>query len=652
MSDYLLYIILRAVIFVLRFLPLSLRLSLGSGMGWIYYYLAGAKNRKAYANLKVAFGYKSRRELKNIIHRMYQRYGQNLMEALYIPFINESYIKKYIRVSGISHVEEAQGARQGILFMGCHAGSWELSNIACAMLFSAKGGPACGGKEIRYAVLAKPQSRHGRLDAFLNGIREAKGNHVIRVDELKKMVEHLSNGNMLGIVADHGGKDGIPIEFFGKLAMTPTGSLKLAKKFGSKIILAFMHRVKGPCHEMILRPYELVLTGDATRDIEMNLSKINLIFQEWIAQYPEEYLWFYKRWKYSPQKNILILSDGKAGHFKQSLALADMVLRLGFKVKSEVCEIRYKSERHKKMFTLASLFFGPGLSLWYLPFCLDKNTYDKLTRSPFDLVISAGASLAAVNLAVAKENNARAIAIMKPGILDYGRFDLVIMPEHDQPALRKNILITRGSLNMINAESIKRDFQGLSSTISQISGWDTSAKPKVGLLIGGDSKNYKLMPDMMAFLCRQLAKALEELDGYLFLTTSRRTPKDITDILKSSFKDNPRCKLFVDAAENNPQGTVGGIFYLSDVVIVSGESISMVSEAVASGKYVVVFEPRCEVADNKARRFLNSLALKNYIYLVKLNDIYDKLIWAIKTKPPHSTLATGEAVKNALKRIL
>lgn len=646
MSDYLLFIILRAIIFVLRFLPLSLRLSLGKGMGWIYYYFAGVKNRKAYTNLKVAFGNKSRRELKNIIHGMYQRYGQNLIEALYLPFINENYIKKYVRVSGMTYVEEAQRVKQSILFLGCHAGSWELSNIACAMLFSPKGG------EKRYAVLAKPQSRHGRLDAFLNGIREAKGNHVIRVDELKKMVEHLSNGNMLGIVADHGGKDGIPVEFFGKLAMTPTGSLKLAKKFGSKIIVAFMHRVKGPYHEMILRPYELVSTGDAARDIEVNLSKINLIFQEWIAQYPEEYLWSYKRWKHSPQKNILILTDGKAGHFKQSLALSDMISSLGYKVKNEVCEIRYKSDGHKKMFTLASLFFGPGFSLWHLPSCLDKDTYDKLTRRPFDIVISAGASPAAVNLAVAKENNARSIAIMKPGILDYGRFDLVVMPEHDHPPRRKNILITTGSLNTVNAESIRRDYQALSSTISQVSGWDTSAKPKVGLLIGGDSKNYKLMPDMMVFLCRQLQKVLEELDGYLFLTTSRRTPKDIGDILKSSFKDNPRCKLFVDAAENNPQGTVGGIFYVSDVVIVSGESISMVSEAAASGKYVVVFEPRCEVADNKVGRFLNSLAQKNYIYLVRLNEIYDKLIWVIKTKPSHSTLATGEAVSESLRKIL
>ena len=72
-------------------------------------------------------------------------------------------------------------------------------------------------------------------------------------------------------------------------------------------------------------------------------------------------------------------------------------------------------------------------------------------------------------------------------------------------------------------------------------------------------------------------------------------------ILKKYFKDDPRCKLFVDAAEDNPDGTVGGIFYLSDTVIVSGESISMVSEAASSGKVVLVFEPHPRKKKNKVR---------------------------------------------------
>ena len=103
---------------------------------------------------------------------------------------------------------------------------------------------------------------------------------------------------VIGTIADHGGKDGIPVEFFGKLAMTPVGSMRLAKKMNAVVILAFMRRVRGARHEMILKSYDLVSGPDAREDIGANFSNINKVFEDWIRLYPEEYLWFYKRWKY------------------------------------------------------------------------------------------------------------------------------------------------------------------------------------------------------------------------------------------------------------------------------------------------------------------------------------------------------------------
>ena len=646
MIDYILYIFLRVVIFFLRFLPLRAWLFLAQCLGWIYYYFAGKKNKKAYANLKTAFPDKSRRELKHIMRRMYQRFAQNVVETLYLPYMDEHFIREHVRVPNLGDLQEVLKGEHGTIFLGCHAGSWELSNIASAIFFSAQ------GTERKYAMLVQPQHRYKRLDAYLNGLREAKGCSVIRVVELKRMFEHLSDNNILGAVADHGGKDGIPVEFFEKLAMTPTGSVKLAKKLSSQIILAFMHRIHGPSHEMLLRPYTLISTGEETEDLKVNLTRINKIFQEWITQYPEEYLWFYKRWKYSPQKNILILSDGKLGHVKQSLALVEMMKDLGLEIKSEIIEIKAKRLKADRFLSLAGFFFGPKATLSLLTFCLEKETAQKLVSVPCDMVISSGSSLAAINLAVAAENSAKSIAIMRPGIFDFSNFHLVIMPEHDRPPRSKNVLVSVGSLNAIDKESLKSDFQRLLSSRSVLKGLDAVDKPKIGVLIGGDSKNYKLIPDAVAFLCDQLKKVLDDLDGYLFLTTSRRTPEDVIDILKSYFKNNPRCKLFVIATEANPAGTVGGIFYLSDCIVVSGESISMVSEAASCGKYVIVFEPHRKVKDNKTRRFLDDLAEKKYIYLLKLNEIYDKLTWIIRTRPPFLSLDTKGPIQEELKKLL
>ena len=642
MVDCVLYIILRVVIFFLKFLPLSVWLFLARGFGRIYYYFAWKENRKAYANLRLAFPQRPGRELKEIMRQMYQRFAQNLAEALYLPYMDESFIAKFVRIPDISVVGDALREKRGIIFLGSHAGSWELSNIACAGIF----------KNSRYAMLAQPQSRYKRMDAFLNGLRESKGCHVIRVDELKKMIEHLSQNNMLGTVVDHGGKDGIPIDFFGKLAMTPTGSVKLARKLGSKIILAFMRRVNGPFHEMLFKPYALVSTGNAPEDLKVNLTNINRIMESWIVRYPEEYLWFYKRWKHSPQRNILVLSDGKAGHVKQSLALVEMIKSVIPEVKNQIIEVKYKSGRLSAPLAFVGFFFGGKAVRLFLPLCLTKETVHRVLAGSYDIVISAGASLAAVNQAVALQNNAKSIAIMRPGIMPMNRFHLVIMPAHDRPSRQKNVLVTVGSLNTVSPESMKNDFEDLSSELTALKGLEASDKLKIGLLIGGDSKNYRLTAESVAFLCDQLKKVLEERDGFLFLTTSRRTSGKIVDTLKSAFKDDPRCKLSVFAAEHNPTGTVGGIFYLSDIVVVSGESISMVSEAAASGKYVVVFEPQRKAEDNKVRRFLDLLAQKEYIYLLKLSELYDGLSRLATTRPDRAVFDTKSAILEELKKII
>lgn len=643
MKDSILCVLFRVIVFFMRFLPIEAWLFLGRGCGWFYYCLAGRQNRKALYNLRIAFADRPPEELKRIVRQMYIRFAQNFIETLYLPYIDKSYIDKYIQIKGFDYVRDALVHKRGVIFLGVHAGSWELSNAACALIL----------KDHSYAMLAQPQSRHKKIDAFLNSLREAKGIHVIRVDELKKLVNHLSVNNVLGTIADHGGQDGVAVDFFSKPAMTPTGSVKLAKKLGSKIILAFMRRRHGPYHEMIFSSCELSLSADAVKDTQVNLTNINRVFEEKIRRFPCEYLWLYKRWKYSPQKTILILSDMKSGHFNQSLALARMIESLEEKVTARVADVKFKNPFFSGLLTLFVFFFGPRLAECFLPVFVLKETYAGLTQGAYDIVISAGSSVAAANLVASFRNMARSLAIMRPGIFSVSRFHLVIAPDHDRLPKRKNVLSVAGSVNSVNVDSIKKDFLEFRAGREEPRVLeDNAAIFRIGLMIGGDSKNYELSPEIVDFLCAQLKKFLDEFGAVLFLTTSRRTDEKVVKILESCFKNDSSCRLFVDASRDNPRGTVGAILYLSDVVIVSGESISMVSEAVSSGKHVIVFETRRKAAVNKVERFLNFMKQKGYIYLVKPGDLYETLSWIARVKPAREFFDTQGVIKEKLKQIL
>lgn len=642
MLDWVLYLSLKGCVAVLRLAPLGFWLFCARCSARVFSYFPSRAKWKAFLNLKIAFGDRPERELKRIIRKMQENFAQNLVEALYLPHMDKKRILSCVDIPQKEAVFQALSQNQGVLLLGFHAGSWELSNIACALLFD----------QVRYAMLSQPQKKFKRLNAYLESLREKFHCRVIRVGEAKKMVEHLNEGNILGLVADHGGREGVPIEFFGKLALTPEGSIKLSRKLGSKIILVFMRRIEASRHELLLFPFDLAKTGDLVFDIEQNLRAMNRVFEEWIRRYPEEYLWSYKRWKNSPQKDVLILSDAKAGHLNQSLALASLMEQAGFVVRSRLVEVVYRSLLLKNLLIVICFLFGSRAAWSIAGLCLRRDVWQKLRDFSYDAVVSAGSTLPALNLALSERLKAKSFVIMKPGIFGLGRFDCVIMPEHDSPALRPEVVTIEGSLNNVTADSVALDFKEASGKFSFLKDWTHRGEPKIGLLIGGHSKSYFLTQEMVGFLAQEIKRFLEASDGYVFVTTSRRTPEEVVKVLREEFDGYPRCAFFVDAARDNPKGSLGAILHLSDCAIVTGESISMVSEAAAVCPQVVVFEPRRKTpGKNKVRTFLFSLAKKRCIDLITLNQLFDHLTHILSHRPPRAPLRGREKVLARLKEM-
>lgn len=645
MIDFALYALFRTIVFVMRFLPLGFWLACGRACGSVYYFFDRKKTRRSFLHLKIAFPEKSCFERKRIIKAMYRNFGQNIMESLYSPYMDTAFLKKHIEISGLDELEKAKkrpAGMPGMVFLGVHAGSWELSNMLSCSLFPPGD----------YAMLVRPQKGTKRIDSFIQSIRGSKGMRVIRIDELKAMVMHLKQNKVLGSVADHGGKEGLAVPFFGKLAMTPAGILKLAKKTGSVIILAFMRRKRGPYHEMFFRLFEPLSGREDEEGLRADLTAINHVYEEWISNYPEEYLWFYKRWKNSPQKNILVLSDAKPGHVKQSMALVGMLKSEGSEVELATEEVKFRNVFCSGLLSLAAFIGGGALAAKFLKQCVSRESFKGLTARAFDIVISTGSSLASVNLAVSRENAAVSFAVMKPGIVPCGRFDAVVIPEHDLPPKKTNIIPVQGALNSITPEGLEKDLCKLISARPLLADVAASTALKIGFLVGGDSRHYKLERSSVDAVSSQLKDLFRKNHGYVFISTSRRTPDSVVLALKEAWGRENACKLLVIASEDNPEGAIGGILRLSDIVIVTGESISMVSEAVASRKYVVVFEPKRLSVENKVRKFLEKMHAAKCIYLARPDKINDRLLWILKTRPVKPVIDQRVRIIETLKKII
>lgn len=642
--DYLGCILFRLLASLIRFIPRGTSLFLGRRLGDLFYYFDLKHKSIAYANIKTAFGRAlSPGELSRITHGFYRNFGQSIIETFFIPFVDKGYIDKYISFEGREFIEEAFKKQKGVIFLAVHSGSWEFSSIVFASL----------GFPFNFFVRGQ---RYPRLNSLLNLYRAAKGCKIIqRQNQTRRLIELLKNNEAVGLTVDQGGESGLLVKFFGKNASLATGAVRLALKYDCSLLPAFHTRVSGPYIKTIIRPpFEIKKTGDTKKDVADNLQEIIKIFEEIIAKYSKDYFWPYKIWKYSDEKNVLILDDGKTGHLRQSQAvvniLDDLFGKQGCKVNIETREIKFKGKLSKYALTFSGCLSGKYHCqgcLWCLRQCLQRETYNSLLALKPDMIISCGSSIAAVNYVLARENLAKSIVIMQPSILSTRRFDLAIIPKHDNPPARKNIVTTIGALNLIDEQYLKEQSQEL-ARLAQLAG--NNLPLTIGLLIGGDTKGFKLNEDTILEVIGQIKSVAEKFKANLLATTSRRTSRKVEAIVKEEFKGYARCRLLVIANEKNIAQTVGGILGLSDIIICSAESISMISEAASSKKYVLVF--KSEGLGKKHRRFLDNLAQNKCIYLVKADDLSKKIEIIWQERPAINSLSDNSLVREAIKKLL
>jgi mitochondrial fission protein ELM1 len=459
----------------------------------------------------------------------------------------------------------------------------------------------------------------------------------------------------VGIVVDHGVREGIPTEFFGHKTLSPTGAIRFTHFLDTPLLPAYILRIKGPYHKIkILSPFTIEKTGNEEKDLAINLEKINRILEDYIKKFPDQYLWFYKRWKYSRQKDLLVLVDGKTGHLRQLESLIKVIKEVAeeknyeFNIKKVKIVFKNRFMKGFQVFctTLASRYHCRGC-LWCLRRTLDRSSYEELERTFADIVVSCGSSTAYVNFVLSSELKAKSMHIMRPGLLSTKRFDLVIMPEHDSAPKRRNVIVTKGSLNLIDDEYLKEQTENL----LQISNFKfQTSNLKIGLLIGGDTKDFRLSEELMVILVKELKKLIYELNANILVTTSRRTPKEIELLVKKEFLNEPRCSFLVIANEKNLTFAVGGILGLSDMVVISPDSVSMISEAASSGKYVIVFKQK-DIPKRK-RLFLENLEQAGFIRIVNVDGIYSEVKDILKEKPPIKRLDDHPKILEAMRKIL
>ncbi len=247
-----------------------------------------------------------------------------------------------------------------------------------------------------------------------------------------------------------------------------------------------------------------------------------------------------------PPLTLWRLTDGKPGHEKQSLGLARALTRLT------------GASRHDIAVRGGTPLGAVAASLHWL---LGRFPAGAGLPAP-DLILAAGHATHVPALAARRARGGRIVVLMRPS-LPLALFDLCLIPSHDRPAARPNVIPTRGVLNAVESVGVHDRVQGL-------------------ILIGGPSRHYRWDDAAIVAQVREIVAAHPDV-GWT-LTTSRRTPEEFIPALGS-----PR-GLDIRPHTQTPAGWLEEALARSAQVWVSPDSGSMVYEALTAGCRVGLLE--------------------------------------------------------------
>lgn len=293
--------------------------------------------------------------------------------------------------------------------------------------------------------------------------------------------------------------------------------------------------------------------------------------------------------------DAIVLSDGKPGHSNQSLGIIQRLTSCH----PQWIIVKFRSKRRDNLLRLLICLLG-GFQLPHrlikrlLRIALRQETVDEiLALKRADFVLSTGSSVAAVNLLLGQFFGAKSVTCRRPSPMGCIYFDLAILPrENWHRREKKRVCKTLGVPNPITEEKLNARRQQLQMVL------DLPNRPRIGVLIGGEDRYNTITESTATRLIDDLEAVGRKLNCQILLTTSRRTPHAVTELIRRRLSDSDLYPIVVLADRESPiPNPVEAILALSNPILVTEDSFSMVCEVASSGREALIVR-----TDHKTRR--------------------------------------------------
>ncbi len=286
----------------------------------------------------------------------------------------------------------------------------------------------------------------------------------------------------------------------------------------------------------------------------------------------------------------LLLTQGMHGMISQVEGLAK-ALNLNYK---------HQEIKLKKFWKFIPPFLTPAsMNVLETQFIFDSK-----------VIISCGRKSVIPSIALKKKYKEKVFTIhVQDPKVSTDKFDLIICPEHDN-LVGNNVIKTTGAIHYLSEKEIFKDKDYLKI--------DKENKKIVAFILGGPNKYYSFADKEINFLFNKI-KSIFTRDKYkLVIIPSYRTP---SDVIRKAFNSFGHDHMVIKEVDKKAYLSALSI---SDFIVVTCDSTSMISEAAITGKPIYVAQMEAKKNNFRFQKFFSQFKQLNII-----KDLTDKIdLWS------------------------
>jgi phosphatidylinositol dimannoside acyltransferase len=225
------------------------------------------------------------REVDRRTRAIFRNYARYMIDLLWLPDATVPERERALTIRGWDHIPAALARGRGLIIVTGHLGNWDLPASVLA-----------GRGYVTNVIVEtlEPPAWNERVQA----LRERAGVRAIPMETgVRDLYAALRRNEVVAVVFDRPlTVGGVEVTFFGEQTRVPEGVARLALRTGAAVIGAVGVRRGSRFVAEVSVPFEVAVSGDRQRDVELLTQQIVDWFERWVRQYPDQWFMFRNFW--------------------------------------------------------------------------------------------------------------------------------------------------------------------------------------------------------------------------------------------------------------------------------------------------------------------------------------------------------------------